>query len=112
MLPRAEDVVDVVDLLLVQLAEHLLPEDLREADDGVQRRPQLVGHARQEFRLVAAGALELLVEAAKLVVHEVDVVRQHPELIPVSDGDVPCEIARGDIAQARLDLPDGSYHGP
>ena len=46
-------------LLLVDLAEHPLAEHLREADDRVQRRPQLVRHVRQELRLVPARGLEL-----------------------------------------------------
>ena len=35
----------------------LLLEHLGVPDDGVQRRPQLVGHVRQELRLVLAGDL-------------------------------------------------------
>ena len=40
-----------------------LAQHLREPDDRVQRRPQLVGHVGQELRLVLARRLELLVEA-------------------------------------------------
>ena len=43
---------EVLFLLLVQLAEHPLAQHLREPDDGVQRRPQLVGHVGQELGLV------------------------------------------------------------
>ena len=43
-----EDVVEVLLLLLVDLAEQPLPQHLREADDRVQRRPQLVRHVGQE----------------------------------------------------------------
>ncbi len=39
---RLEDVVQVIRLLLVDLAEHPLGQHLGEADDGVQRRAQLV----------------------------------------------------------------------
>ena len=56
---RAEDVVEVLGLLLVDLAEQLLAQHLREAADRVQRRPQLVRHVGQELRLVATGGLEL-----------------------------------------------------
>ena len=61
--------MQVVVLAVVELAEHPLEQHLREADDGVQRGPQLVRHARQELRLVPARLrqvtallLELLVQ--------------------------------------------------
>ena len=54
-----QDVLEVLGLLLVHLPEHPLRQDLREAEDRVQRRPQLVGHVREELGLVAAGGLEL-----------------------------------------------------
>src|SRR5438128_10354660 len=56
---RSEDVAQVVLLLGVELAEHPLEEDLRESDDGVERRAQLVAHVREELALVPAGDLEL-----------------------------------------------------
>jgi hypothetical protein len=46
-------------LLLVELAEHALGQHLGEADDGVQRRPQLVRHVGEKLRFVTAGRLEL-----------------------------------------------------
>ena len=54
-----EDVVEVLGLLVVDLAEQLLAQHLREPADRVQRGPQLVRHVGQEFRLVATGGLEL-----------------------------------------------------
>ena len=53
------DVLEVVGLLLVQLAEHLLEQDVREPDDRVQRCPQLVRHVREELALVTVRDLEL-----------------------------------------------------
>ena len=61
-----EDVVEVLLLLLVDRAEHPLPQHLRETDDRVQRRPQLVGHVGQEVTLVLAGDLELAALPRKL----------------------------------------------
>ena len=52
MLARAVDVAEVLLLALVDLPEHLLEEDLGEAEHRVERRAQLVRHARQELRLV------------------------------------------------------------
>src|SRR5215475_11099162 len=51
------DVLQVLVLLLVELPEHARRHDLREADDGVQRSPELVGHIGQELRLMPASGL-------------------------------------------------------
>ena len=45
----------------------LLLEHLGVADDGVERRPQLVAHVRQELRLVLAGLFELAVRLLELL---------------------------------------------
>ena len=58
-LPELEDVAEVLVLAVVELAEHALQQHLREADHGVQRRAQLVRHAREELGLVLAGDLQL-----------------------------------------------------
>ena len=86
---RSKDVVEVLRLFRVHLSEHLLAHHLREADDRVQRRPQLVGHVLEELRLVAACGLELQIEALELVVHAVHVRRQRSELVAVRDVDTP-----------------------
>ncbi len=59
MLARGSDVLEVLGLLLVHLSEHALEQHVREADDGVERRAQLVRHVREELALVAVGDLEL-----------------------------------------------------
>ncbi len=56
---RLVDVLQVVGLLLVDLAEHALGEHFREADDRVERRAQLVRHVGEELRLVLVRHLEL-----------------------------------------------------
>jgi hypothetical protein len=53
-------VVQILGLLVVDVAEHALGQDFREADDRVQRGAQLVRHVGQELALVAACHLELL----------------------------------------------------
>ena len=72
-LREVEDVVDEHELVLGRLVDlrqvgnvgviaevfRFLGEQLAVADDGVQRRPQFVGHAGQELGLVAGGDLEL-----------------------------------------------------
>ena len=59
MLARLVDVLEVVGLLLVELAEHALGEHLGKADDRVQGRPQLVRHVGEEVGLVLVRDLEL-----------------------------------------------------
>ncbi len=54
-----DDVVDVAGLLRVEGAEQLLPQHVREADDRIQRRAQLVTHVRDELGLVPADPIEL-----------------------------------------------------
>ena len=56
---RGQDVLEVLGLLLVHLPEHPLGQHLGEAEDRVQRGPELVGHVGEELGLVAAGRLEL-----------------------------------------------------
>ena len=48
------DLLEIRDERLLAEVLGLLLEHLGVADDGVQRRPQLVGHVRQELRLVLA----------------------------------------------------------
>src|SRR5215831_1178093 len=66
MLSRLEDVSDVFGLLFVDLAEHSLGEDLREADDGVERCAQLMRHIGEELALVAARRFQLAALDLKL----------------------------------------------
>ncbi len=73
VVPGREDVLEILLLLLVDLAEHPFAQHLGEADDRVQRRAELVRHVGEELGLVLAGGLELLVETLELVVHPVDV---------------------------------------
>ena len=112
VVPRGEDVVEVLLLLRVDLAGDPLAEHLGEADDRVQRRPQLVGHVGQELRLVLAGRLELLVETLELVVHPVHVRRQRTQLVAVGDVHVPREVPGGDRGQPGVDPLDRPDHRP
>jgi hypothetical protein len=59
VLAGTPDVVEVLLLAVVEIAEHPLQQHLGEPDDGVERGPQLVRHAGQELRLVPAGHLHL-----------------------------------------------------
>lgn len=121
-------------LLLVDLAEELLAQHLREADDRIQRRPQLVRHVCQELRLVPAHRLELatlLVQLAEcrpelpgplldllLEVcvglleprrHAIELFRERPQLVVARDLDPLVERAGADLGRRsldRLDRPD------
>ena len=59
VLPGRQDVAQVLLLPIVEVAEHPLEQHLGEADDGVERGSELVGHAGEEVGLVLAGNLEL-----------------------------------------------------
>src|SRR2546425_5001051 len=54
MTPPLEDVLDAFALLRAQGVEL---QELREADDAVQRRAQLMAHAGEELALRAIGAI-------------------------------------------------------
>src|SRR5437867_1158409 len=58
MLAATEDVADEPPLLVGHLAQQPIPEHFREADDGVERRAQLVRHVGEEFRFHAARVFE------------------------------------------------------
>ena len=109
---RGQDVVEVLLLLLVDLAEHALPQHLREADDRVQRRPQLVRHVGEELALVPAGRLQLSVQSLQLLVHEVDVRRQRAELVSIRHIEPAGEVARGDLGEPRLRALDRTDQRP
>src|SRR3989449_6340813 len=93
MATRRHDVLKILFLFGVEFAEHPLEEDLREADDRVERGPQLVRHIRQELRLVAARRRELLVWPCQLLAHPVEVRREGAELVAVRDLDATSEVA-------------------
>src|SRR5215510_6470352 len=59
MAARGENVLGVLGLFLVKLAEHSLPQDFREANNGIERSSQFVGHVGEELRLMAVGGLDL-----------------------------------------------------
>ena len=59
VLARAPDVAEVLLLAIVDLAEHAVEQHLREPDHRVERCAQLVRHAGEELRLVAADHLQL-----------------------------------------------------
>src|SRR5260370_38107488 len=60
MPPGLENVLQILRLLVIDVTEHLLREDFREPDDGIQRRPEFVAHVGEKLGLVAAGGFELL----------------------------------------------------
>src|SRR5438477_288918 len=59
MPPRAGYVAHVLGLLLVERSDHALLQYVREADDRIEGRPQLVAHVGQELALMPACRLEL-----------------------------------------------------
>src|SRR5262245_32543009 len=59
MAAGGENIISVLCLFLIQLTEHSLPQDFREADDGIERCAQLMRHVGEEFRLVPVGGFDL-----------------------------------------------------
>jgi len=104
--PEEWDVLQVLVLLVVELAEHALDQHLREADDRVQRRAQLVRHVGQEFALVLVGDLELpalvldLAEQARVLDGDRRLVGEGPQqrdlLVGERTGEVPHDVHRAD----------------
>ena len=107
-----EHVVDVCELALVQLAEHLLAQHLAEADDRVQRRAQLVRHVRQELRLVLARELELALHALQLVARAVHLRGEAADLVPVRDLEAAGEVAGADLVEPVLGAAERPHHRP
>ena len=97
---------------VVDLAEEPLAQHLREADDRVQRRAQLVRHVREELALVPARRLQLAVDAPQLVVHPVHVRAERAELVAVRHVEPPGEVAGGDLGEPRLRALDRADQRP
>ena len=131
MIPRCEDVVEVLLLLRVERPEQPLPKHLREADDRVQRRTQLVRHVGQELALVPTRDLELaallrelcerLLQLSRAVLdpllkpsdrclqarcHPVQLVRKTTQLVPTVEVDPFVVGARADAGRRRPHLFD------
>jgi hypothetical protein len=87
-------------------------QDLREADDRVQWRAQLVRHRRQKVGLVAACCLQLAVEPLELIAHPVHLRGEASDLVPVRDVESPCEVPHGDLVEARLGVLERHYDRP
>ena len=102
-LPASSTSLDVGELALVQLAEHLLVQHLAEADDRVQRRAQLVRHRGEEVGLVRGSPSRARAYSAlELVAHPVHVRGEAADLVAVRDLEVACEVARGDLGEPLL----------
>ena len=57
MLAGGGDVLEVLLLLLVEVAEHAFGQHLGEADDRIEGCPELMGHVGEKLGLVLAGGL-------------------------------------------------------
>ena len=104
MATRAEDVIEILRLFVVQVAEQSLSQHVREADDGVQWCAQLVAHVGKEFALSATHRFELSVQACQLGAHLIEIARQRAKLVPIAHHDVLRKIASRDLPQANLHL--------
>src|SRR5579862_1314281 len=95
MASAARDVGGVFAVARVAVrAEELARDDLREADDGVQRRAQLVTHIGEEARLGGARGLGRLLGAVRILLAVLD------------RGEVADEEDEAAVAGARALAPD------
>ena len=94
VLAVVEDALDIGRFLRRQDLVLAAEDDRREPDDGIERRPQLVAHVREELALRAVGLLGHVLGLAKLL------------LVALALGDVADERAEGG-ALACADGRDG-----
>src|SRR5262249_19170247 len=92
MSAAVEDIAEIFLLFIVELTEKAFEEDLREANDGVERRAEFVGHTGKKLRFVAVGSLDLVVEAPEFGGHAVEIGGEGAEFVPIRDGDALREI--------------------
>src|SRR2546423_7678028 len=69
-------------------------------------------HVREELALVAAGALELAIDTAELVVHSIYIRCEVAELVTVRHVDPSGEIARSNRREPPTDSLDWPDEGP
>jgi len=87
--PAFPDAVEGRPLTVAQGVARAREHELREADDGIERRPQLVGHGSEEVRLHLASPLELGVESLQLL------------------GLIPDGLKEGGVIECDRELPRG-----
>ncbi len=121
---RLQDRVDVLRLLLVEAAEGLRLQQLREADDGIQRRAQLVAHAGQEGGLGAVGLLGLRLRQRQVLRPLVHLLLQVVAMAPqlglgpaqvgqiVDDAGEDRRTARADRTDRKLDRKRAAIGAP
>ena len=104
MPPGALDLLEIGDKIVLPEIDCVFLQDFAVADDGVERRAQLVAHIGEELRLVLARLLELPALVLDLV-----------EQADISDGDHRL-VGKGRdqvdlLLRERLDLRSGQQHG-
>ena len=111
--------VGVFALALVERAEHLLAQHVREADDGVQRRAQFVAHIGQELRFHAIGLFGADLGQMQLLLLDGVVAEDSQRTGERADfvltgfvGDFAIEIAVGDDAHGVGHLRDRPHDAP
>ena len=107
------DVLEVFILLVVELAEHPLDQHLREADDGIEGRAELMRHVGEKLRLVATGRLELpallfgLAEQAHVLDRNDGLVGKGLQQVDLA-GRRTARVRRGSTAMAPIGAPSRS----
>ncbi len=89
MCAAVEDIGEELSALLVGDVQGGIQEDFREADDRIERGPQLVRHVGHERGLVLVGDFELLALFSQLL-EEADVLDRDDGLI--GEGPEQCDL--------------------
>ena len=85
---------------------------LGQANDGVERRAQLVAHAGEKLRLVLACHLDLPIQMSQLFAHLVYICRQCAQLVTIGDVDALSEVTGRKPVKPCFDLLDRPNHRP
>jgi hypothetical protein len=98
MFAVAFDALEHAAHLFRRVAINVIEDELGVAENGIERRAQLVAHIGEKLRLVLAGQFQLLIKRAQLLAHPVDIGRQDAQLIAVGDVNAPRECAGSNLA--------------
>src|SRR5712691_11760865 len=120
----AQDALKRLDLVRAIEVAGVFEQQIRHADDGVERSPQLVAHVREELRLVLARGLELpaldldLAEEARVLDGERGLCREGPQQLNDLRRELPADLPKDGEGAEQVLLADerhreqGSVAGP
>src|SRR5215467_1400710 len=124
MASGAQDALERLDLVRSIEIAGVFEQQIGHTDDGVERRPQLVAHVREELRLVLARGLELpaldldLAEETRVLDGERGLCREGPQQLKDSRRELPGDLPKDGEGAEQVLLADerhreqGAVTGP